>query len=271
MKFTPIAELPTQKTVGSGSGIARLAQAIDFSPHGAWLFSYMFRRFGPPNSYSDDHKNLASWCITTPKKECWLLVTPYLGDEGHPNEQSISFGYVLSESLYTKSERAPAHVRKAYKAWWDKVLTWAANRGVSIVTDDQLDRRRPLNRFPIQEEGKPRWVVWSNKKDKPRPVEYNLKGLKSLPIFVTSCLGDAYRKQHKKETPPRPFGNPHVIGLINKALTTTLQELKRPVFVRDLCFNPTGLIEDSELTAAEPYAHAGRPCQPILPKKKSKR
>lgn len=278
MPFKPTAHRPEEPVTGASSGIVcpgKIADRIGFHPNGAWLFAYMFRRFGPPNSYSDDHKNLASWCLTTPKKGCYLSVTPYLGDKGNPEQSTLSFGYRLSEPLQTAAQTAPPDVRRAWKQWKKKVLRWADKKKVSIVADDQLDRRKPLNQYGYGAPGEPqRWLVWTNKADKDRPVELNMRLLKSMPMWMAADLGTAYRKRHPKaKRPPHPYENPRVIGHIEAALEKTLRELMRPIYVRDIAFDPNGRENGDEFTGspAEPYEHAGYPCAPVLPKKSKKK
>ena len=166
------------------------------------------------------------------------------------------------------AQTTPPAVEREWKTWWKKIAQWGAERGVSIVSDQELDKRKPLNTYPYGEDG-PRWMVWSNKKDKDRPVEYGYNLLRKLPVWVLADLSTAYRKKHPKEPrPPRAGENPRVIGHINTALTATLKELKRPIFVRDISFDPCGRVDITATPAAEPYEHAGYPCQPILPKTK---
>jgi hypothetical protein len=277
MSFQPIAQLPAKAAQGSSNGIVnpgRLAGAIGFRPNGAWLFAYMFRRFGPPNSISDDHKNLASWCITTPKRGCYLCVTPYLGDDGSENQRTLSFSYIIENDLYSKAQKAPPAIRREWRLYWNKIFRWAENRGISIVGNKDLDRRKPLNNHAFGEDtpdNTKRWLVWSNQRDKPRPVELNFRLLKTLPIWIASDISRAYKKSHpNSRRPGHPHENPTVIKQIEKAITTTLRDLMRPTYVRDLSFDANGRAEESQLQSADYYQHAGYPCQPILPKKRKK-
>lgn len=80
---------------------------------GLWLLAYMTARFGFPNKGSDPDKNLCSWALTTPLENCWLVVTPYMGQDGsrklterdlakdniYRGGNALQFGYAMTEEM----------------------------------------------------------------------------------------------------------------------------------------------------------------------------
>lgn len=112
--FIPKTSLPTGevKSCASGYGLdpGTFAYTNGIRVHGAWLMSYMFRRFGPPNDGSDPYKNLCQWTLTTPMPGVFLGVVPYLGDDperGYPHIHSFRFEV---ESAVLPDHRASAEL-----------------------------------------------------------------------------------------------------------------------------------------------------------------
>jgi len=82
---------------GAMMGIADPGEsAEEILPDGdyASLFVYMFRRFGIPESGSDDYKEIACWYLTTPDPAVGLMVSP------RPNGLRYSFGYLVDTDVY---------------------------------------------------------------------------------------------------------------------------------------------------------------------------
>jgi hypothetical protein len=61
---------------------------------GPMLFMYLFRRFGPSEWGSDDHKEVACWYLTTPNPDVVLMVSP------RPSGGKYSFGYGVNCDKY---------------------------------------------------------------------------------------------------------------------------------------------------------------------------
>jgi hypothetical protein len=94
---------------------------------GPWLTCYMIRRFGWPNLGSDDHKNLCTWCLTTPLSGLFLTVTPYLGG----GSRSLHFGVRFDKATGEALDRNPG--REAFRKRANKALrTWWLKRGSEI-------------------------------------------------------------------------------------------------------------------------------------------
>lgn len=81
---------------GAGCGIVDPGAFADLTGDAEYgpLFAYMYRRFGVPEFGSDDYKEIANWCITTPDKNVVLRVSP------RPSGCRYSFGYMINTAVY---------------------------------------------------------------------------------------------------------------------------------------------------------------------------
>lgn len=107
---------------------------------GLWLLAYMIARFGFPNKGSDPDKNLCSWALTTPLENCWLVVTPYMGQDGSQElterdlakdnifrgGHALQFGYALTEEM---DERLHPVVPAQQTYWKARVADWWKTTG----------------------------------------------------------------------------------------------------------------------------------------------
>lgn len=75
------------------------------------LFTYMWRRFGPPPFGSDDYKEIANWFITTPMPHVYLGVNP------NPSGLLYAFRYAVSSEIIQQLREPKREWRKAMQRW----------------------------------------------------------------------------------------------------------------------------------------------------------
>lgn len=91
------------------------------------LFAYCFRRFGHPNTSSDDHKGIASYIVTTPFDGLFLSI------EVKPhNDPGLLFGYRMTAELEEKLQKER---RQIIDAWHVKFKAWRVLHGISLSSD----------------------------------------------------------------------------------------------------------------------------------------
>lgn len=251
MNFQPESVLPEFET-GAASGTvkpARLAAQVGCAPHGAWLTAYMLRRFGPPLCGCDDYKHLCAWCLTTPMPGVWLLVSPYLGDEGRITGKGtiyekggLSFGYRFGKGIDERCGPTAAQMQPALD-WRRKAIQWAVARGItcSWAPEDTEPQRVWSGKFdppfPETTEKNP-WLIW-------HPPSAG-KGLRSwlelIDHWVMRPVFRAYAAEFG-EGPRWPRENAQYLRSVESALKVTLRSLLQPIYVRDLCFGIAGRID----------------------------
>jgi len=244
------------------------AVAIGARFHGAWLTAYMIRRFGPPNSPSDDNKDLCSWTITTPMKGLALLVTPYLADQGDHEDMCLHFGYRWSSAL---RRMADAPRRKEYAVYIQRVWKWAKRRFVGLHVHDGGDRTLvdTLQQKPIDGVEQPViGIYWAG------PHEDRRAFVTRKEFFahwgIRWMLSDAYQKARTRKPRKMPVNNrwpePMIVRRCNLALRASIRALLQPIWVRDVCFNAnSGYVRDADCPGgkrrAEPFEYAGWACR----------
>lgn len=82
-------------------------------------FAYLWRRFGPPFSGSDDYKDICRYILTTPDKQVFLTITIC------PGSLNRGVGYLVQKSLYAEF-MAPA------SEWYKKTERWFVERNPSL-------------------------------------------------------------------------------------------------------------------------------------------
>ena len=292
MKFNP-ETIACHRWGGASSGELkpnREAEYIGKPIHGAWLTAYMIRRFGPPNAYSDDHKNLCSWTITTPLKGLALLVTPYLGSpyqglKPKPGEKPtwdscLHFGYRYSGELAKAICKAEWKHRGLDK-YEARVWKWVQKNKLCCCPLKDAGVREIIWTWDVEDwknqtkkPAEDRYVVC-----KPLPVESNSKIYLTKKDFqipwVYFTLEETYRDTHllkpsKAKVPTKTFhGYPvypdcALVHKCNMALRAAIKALFQSVYVRDIYFGVNGNIKDEDVANEKSvpyYKHAGYPCK----------
>ncbi|HDR9103288.1 TPA: hypothetical protein QDB04_000006 [Burkholderia vietnamiensis] len=92
-------------------------EAMDYGK----LFAYLFRRFGYPNFGWDGYKELAKYILTTPHKDMFLCIVPYVGDS-----TELHFSFVAPFELYRAAENYGQRFRLA---WEQRAFDWREQQG----------------------------------------------------------------------------------------------------------------------------------------------
>lgn len=243
-KFAPVlCPMKTKWSSGYASGPAihpaKLADEVyGKALSGPWLTCYMLRRFGWPNTGSDDHKDLCSWMLTTPVAGLFLVVSPYLGSGGN-----YHFAVRFDKEVGVELDRDPGRESfrrrrdRAIAAWWDKrgSKLYALGMGKKEGDEDEL--------VHLYGEGRDGTVggLWRRPLKIDRPPE-------SLPkdSMVLWWMENFIAQKHQEVKLPnmtareREHRETAFIHQAKAALQATMRDLLRPTRVRDIGFNPTG-------------------------------
>lgn len=209
---------------------------------GPWLCCYMIRRFGWPNTGSDDYKQLCSWTITTPMKGLYLCVTPYLGGS------NLHFAVRFNKKVGRELEKDP--VRDAYhknnqrlvRKWWKSKGSKIYTLGMGLKEGDP-DKLIHIYEGDIQDHPGYTWGLWERKPEHNWP-----NNIPKGNSYFLYWLGDFVRKNHPEvRFPkfPKRESKPKFHIKVQSALKATLKDLLSPTSVRDISFTPFGDIERS--------------------------
>lgn len=205
---------------------------------GPWLTCYMLRRFGWPNTGSDDHKDLCAWMLTTPVAGLFLVVAPYLGTGGN-----YHFALRFDKETGVKLDADPG--RESFRRRTDRAIeTWWRRRGCKLYALGMGRKEGDEDELVhLYGEGKDGTVggLWR------RPLKVNRRADK-LPrdSMVLWWMLDFITKQHPDVKLPKMTARERerretaFIRRAKAALQATMRDLLRPVHVRDIGFNPIG-------------------------------
>jgi hypothetical protein len=222
---------------GAKAGLFDLNEYIqgDFGgdPPAGIAFMYLFRRFGYPRFGWDGHKKLTQYHITTPMAGVVLTVEPNVTGGG-------TFGYMLREDINQKCE---AEERKPYENWTEQFEAWVLEvHGIEIIRMFEQNNDK-LNRM---------WNVWgADKEDRDFTSERDAHNA----FFIDQeAIRVKYVEMYKEITPfPKQISledrpDESIMKQCNVALCAAIQDLLRPVYVRDVMLNIRGFIGWNELT-----------------------
>lgn len=265
MKFTTQLTPPKTRFGGGGGhiNVNRLADEVFGSElSGPWLVCYMLRRFGWPNVGSDPYKDLCTWCLTTPIEGLYLVVRPHLTDGGrkppeYPYSANIHFSVASTKEVGAQllhnpeAERHWQRVEKAFRRWWEREGESLYAIGWSTEETDVL-----VEQWARRDDGT-LYGLWK------RPDDYKPRRLpkKPLDFMLLWALSEFLKKAHpgviveSKRT--RPRRDTAFQRRAASALKATLRDLKRPTYVRDLGFSPSGRDDRYTKAIAEPWEGAG--------------
>lgn len=111
------------------------ARKMEYGP----LFVYLFRRFGPSEWGSDDHKSIAGWFLTTPNPDVILWVTPCV----YGGKYSFGYGVHIDKYNDRRNEQQRCEVVAAMQATMQDLLSPVFVRDTAInalgrVADDAV-------------------------------------------------------------------------------------------------------------------------------------
>ena len=227
-------------------------------PQGA-LFAYLFRRFGYPNRGSDPYKELASYLLTTTHPDMLLRITPYAG--GDP---AISFSFLVTHEAHIACRNWTSRQRDAHEmAFYD----WAEKNDRVHPTAESAADSVGLQGWPI-----PRALTgWRRVVPALRILGYKARRPHSSPdvekLLIWLHQADAdYEAEH-----PRPdiewrsasiseWDESDPLTPFALAMTHTLKDLQKAVWIRDCAINIMGPVDDEDVVDDVDYAEvAGYP------------
>lgn len=220
---------------GAMSGFIDLkesAEQILGKVHPGNVFIYMFRRFGYPISGWDDQKTLVKYNITTPMDGVVLTVSPNVTGAG-------TFRYLLREDL---DRSCVDELDLSYREWHDKFNAWAIKEhNTEIIKMLERDTERIQRVWNI-------WAADKEDKDFKDQKEINrafLKDQEDIRVKLTKEYKEI--EPFPKRIPSRDRDDSSIIKQCHNALCDAIEDLKRPVYVRDVMFNITGRVEYIDL------------------------
>ena len=207
--------------------------------HYGALMAYCFRRFGPPNVGSDDHKDLCRWRISTPMEGVFLDIK--IGGSSHTN---LMFGYIVEERIELALGREN---RAGRRRWRRNVARWAKRRfrddATVLAAIEEWDAPLPKGETPEQEMAR-----YDRDRDK---QEANRRIMEPVWKARREAFGDEIR-----------WCGP-LKDRVDAALRAAIADLKRPVYVRDVPINATGTMDHMKghRRSVQPF-HAAGYCVP---------
>lgn len=209
------------------------------------LFAYLFRRFGYPNRGSDPYKELASYMLTTTRKDMLLRIVPYAG-----GSVSISFGFLVPHQVRSACDDWVSRDRRAHRAAF---MDWIVAEGRVPAWADDTAEGMVKGSWPIPE-GATGWrrmmsgmaIISHGGVREDHPAD------KAEAIRWYESVRDDYEADHpvpavqwRSENPDEwEDGDP--LKPYAEAIAETLRDLLRPVWIRDVAIGIRGVISEDD-------------------------
>jgi hypothetical protein len=227
---------------GPGLNLTKIAEEVyEEKVPGPWLAVYMLRRFGWPNTVSDDVKDLCSWMLTTPLAGLYLVVTPYLGGGGN-----LHFAVRFTREVGNKVDGYPGSVsfvrrrEAAVRRWWDQ-------HGCELYIVGQGKIEGEENDLVHKAEGSEKdgkvWGVW---KRLPADERQRFGKAKADPMMLWWLTEFITAKHPEADIPSKMTdaekAHAHTAFQARAvaAIKRTMRDLLRPTSVRDVEFGVFG-------------------------------
>ena len=213
------------------------------------LMTYLFRRFGYPNSGWDDYKELACYQLATPAPDMYMRIAPHVG-----NTSSISIMFMISEDgqkAIDEYDRQPCTDHEArMHAWIESTcgLPEWADEFVEAVRRDWGTFRSGIDTFqaafPFMQLYKPGPGTGPSGGDSPVrgiPLEWSTWANEKRAAFeaIDTRPGLFLRSENIEEWPDTDPLKPYALAAV-----AALLDLKTPVRVRDSAINAFGRVDD---------------------------
>jgi hypothetical protein len=191
---------------------------------GSWstLFAYLFRRFGPPNSGSDDDREIARWVITTPMDGVHLSLF------AKPGPLRLIF-HVDATRQVLDGHAARAGERRV--ATMGRMREWSIATFGETVPGYDVDLRK----------------LWTDD-----PAEYDDV------VKRQQEREGRYHREHPDERADDVRARDADLVPIVTAARRAVQDLLRAVPVRDQDISALGEVDGSRFPSADRCDHAGR-------------
>lgn len=211
------------------------------------LFAYLFRRFGYPVYGWDSYKDLVKYILTTPRKDMWLRIIPY------PKSNDITFTFMVKADIRVSTndwERADINDwEKRRLDWYIErfgMPDWAEKLCQSVQQEFRAKKSVPFEAaVPYLE------MLYPRNGEEPKTEWHAIAKdfFDSMKAFEEEQRRPGFRErtrhinEWRDDDPLRPYAEAAVIALNN---------LKRPVRVRDWGISAFGPCNDGAGTLEEP-------------------
>lgn len=222
------------------------------------LHSYLFRRFGYPNSGWDGYKELTKYVLSTPLKDLFLCITPNVGCNA---EQHFSFVAPYDVRLETD-----AYARRFMTEWQNRAFAWRELQGLPEWMPQWMEFCRAELReafphaqacqtwqetvgwmqLPFGEEGSEVQTLCKNARLFHNSLYAEYEQVEPQPEYVERCPN---WREWDDADPLRKYA---------EAAYVALTELKHPVRVRDSAIDAFGEVAEHRSPLKEPLV-AGYP------------
>lgn len=230
---------------GAMAGIFDLtepAEQILGKPEAGAVFIYLFRRYGYPRFGWDDQKTLVKYYLTTPKDGVFLEVQLDVTGGG-------TFGYMLREDLDRLCEDEQTN---PFKKWHARCEVWALrDHGIEIIKIFEQDAAKIQRVWD-------KWAADKEDSDFENQAAVNKAFLKDQEAIRNKCT-DQYEEiePFPKTVPLQDRDDSSIMKQCHTALCGAIEDLKRPVYVRDVLINITGRVGDELDDCAVQYSNMG--------------
>lgn len=222
---------------------------------GGWLFPYMVRRFGWPNSGSDDHKDLCAWLLTTPVDGVFLRVSPYFGGG------NLHFSVRFTEDAARKFDADPGRERffkrksRFLHQWWKREGRKLYCFGFGLKEGDEDELVLVHGTDPTDQSKVLGYWRRTPKHGRKMGILPTVGG--QLNFWIVWSLSSLIEKEHPKVRLPKITKREKAARHTKfnregiRALSETLRSLLVPTSIRDLSFNILGNVETGEIQYAK--------------------
>ena len=223
------------------------------------LFAYLFRRFGYPNSGWDDYKQLTKYELTTPHPDLILGIVPHVS-----NSASLTFTFYASLSQRSAVRDWEDRPRDEWKA---RVFKWAEANGLPEWMPEWVEfcaaRKDQTGSSMTWRETAPYiHCAWPSMNAAESKVHKS--AIKFWKSFYANYRAIEAEPAIRSRAPDyNEWDGDDPLKPLAAAAIVALNDLRRPVGVRDSDINVSGLIVDAargmKLRACKPAMVAGYP------------
>lgn len=192
------------------------------------VFIYMFRRFGYPRHGWDNQKEVVKYYLTTSMDGVVLVVHPDVTGAG-------TFGYLLSEDMDKLSyaeEIAP------YNEWWARCEAWAQREHkteiIKMFEPDDAKLQRVYKKWGADKEDN----EFQSLEDVHKTF---IADQEDIRIKCTTKFKEI--ETFPQQVHIRDMDDSSIKKQCHNALCDTIEDLKRPVYIRDVMVNICGKFE----------------------------
>lgn len=196
-------------------------------------FAYLYRRFGAPEYPSDEYKQLVSYRLTTGHPDYYVLLSPYTDDSDMSN--SISFGMMTT---YENHKKLVAYEKREQNKWYEEFTKFLVNREFACKQNAMEYGKKFNTRFSLAF-----GVVFfaHPRYENEDPATYQeAKALQATFESKHPFPGHFIRNEN-----PDNWEQDDPLREVYSVFSSFIEDLMRPVSVRDTYFNLLGPVDES--------------------------